>query len=308
MLTIEQIKQKYNNGEKITIAIIGDSTSSGFGANPSPNTWINGLSYGCVNNPSFGENWNNDNPYYINTTSIISQAQQDNIGIPSAVRLFRTELESKNQSSKVYNFGGSGYTADTHIANGTVASALALSPDAIFFNLGINTAKNNGSQNTSLRTLVAQAISGGVLPVLVKPHNIGVAYSPSGNWSETATPDEWYPMDNWQSIRDNIQQIANDYNLSVIDLGTDTGELDITLLYDPFHPSNLGYKKISEIYKKWISGDNFIFIKNGKSYTSENNSAFKIKLSDNQIVGIPLTTEIEDFIKIKVGNNIATFK
>lgn len=308
MLTIEQIRQKYNNGEKIIIAIIGDSTSSGFGANPSPNTWINGLSYGCVNNPRFGENWNNDNPYYINTTSIISQAQQDNIGIPSAVRLFRTGLENKNQSSKVYNFGGSGYTADTHIANGTVASVLSLSPDAIFFNLGINTAKNNGSQNTSLRTLVAQAISGGVLPVLVKPHNIGVAYSPSGNWSEIATPDQWYPMDNWQSIRDNIQQIANDYNLSVIDLGTDTGELDITLLYDPFHPSNLGYKKISEIYKKWISGDSFIFIKNGKSYTSENDGAFKIKLSDNKIVGIPLTAEIQDFIKIKVGNNIATFK
>lgn len=247
----------------MVIAVIGDSTTCGFGANPSPNLWTNGLAYGCVNQPRHGENWQpllidgiTPNPVYINTTGYPSQSQQDNTGIPSAIRLLRTEIESKNATSEVYNYGGSGWTAGDHVTAGTVAIVAALNPkpDVIFFNLGINSAKSNSSQDADLRTLVDQAMANGILPILVKANNIGVANSPSGNWEATSCPDNWYPMDNWQSVRDNISDIAFDNGLDVIDLGTDAGLLDETLLYDSFHPSNLGYEEIFDIYKIWFDG------------------------------------------------------
>jgi len=306
MITVEALKNKVINNEQVVIAVIGDSTTCGFGANPSPNTWTNGLSYGCVNNPRFGENWQNDNPYYINTSGLISQEQQDNKNIPSAVRLLRTSLEIANSTSKVYNLGGSGYTAQMHLSAGTVGNVASLSPkpQAIFFNLGINSAKNGESQDSALRGLVAQVIANDILPILVKPHNI--AY-----WSATATPDTWSLFGGWINYRNNIQQIADDNNLSVIDLGSDDGVVDITLMYDGFHPSNLGYARIAKIYKEWLTdGKHFIFTRNGKKYNhiENDNVAFKVKISDGRILGLPLTLETEDFIKIKNGSSIATFK
>ena len=304
MLTVSQFKTKYQNSEQVALAIIGDSTTSGFGANPSPNLWTNGLAYGCVNNPRFGENWKayladgvTPNPYYINTTGFPSQAQQDNTGIPSAVRLLRTAVESRNGGSEVYNYGGSGWTAGNHVSEGTVATVAALvpKPDVIFFNLGINSAKSNASQDTDLRTLVSQAIANDILPILVKPNNIGVADSPSGSWGATACPDNWYPMDNWPSIRNNIQQIADDNGLSVIDLGTEDGILDETLLYDSFHPSNLGYEAIYRIYDNFLGspvivGSHLVKIRNGRYYDNvvNGNSAFKMKTSTGRIIGVPL--------------------
>lgn len=323
MLTVNEFKTKYQNSEQVAIAIIGDSTTSGFGANPSPNLWTNGLAYGCVNQPRHGENWQpllvdgvTPNPYYINTTGFPSQAQQDEVGIPSAVRLLRTAVESRNGLSKVYNYGGSGWTAGNHVSGGTVAAVAALvpKPDVIFFNLGINSAKNNASQDADLRTLVAQAIANNILPILVKPNNIGVADSPAGSWSATSCPDNWYPMDNWPAIRSNIQTIADDNNLTVIDLGTNDGILDDTLLYDSFHPSNLGYEAIYQIYDGFleaaiVDGGYLANIRDGKVYPNRTNGngVFRIKISTGDIIALPLTTTVINYIRIKVGVDLASF-
>ena len=271
---MQSVTINYGNGDKIVIAVIGDSTTSGLGANPSPNKWKDGHSYACVNQPRHGENLQSflvdgitPTPLYINTTGFPTQAQQDNINIPSAVRLLRSAVELKNSNSKVYNYGGCGWIAKKHIENKTVAKVAALDnkPDIIFFNLGINSAKNNKSQDSDLRILVEQALSYGIVPVLIKPNNIGVAESPSGQWKADSCPDNWYLMDNWQSIRDNIQEIANDYNLEVIDLGADNTLGDVTLLYDSFHPSNLGHKAIFNIYHSWLK--KHILIRNNRHNT-----------------------------------------
>nr|WP_319566283.1 SGNH/GDSL hydrolase family protein [uncultured Rhodoferax sp.] len=257
MLTYGQLKSLVAAGAQVSLALVGDSTTAGFGANPGANVWPgNGRAYGCMNNPSFGPNWDSASPYYLNTTGIPTQAQQDNVGIASATRLLRTYMEALNPTSKVYNFGGSGYTAATHVANGTVVAlaALAIKPQAAFLALGINSAKNNGGQDADLRTLVAQLVAADILPILVKEHNVGVAFSTGGDWSATATPDQWYPMDNWPSIRANIDTIAADNSLEVLDLGTPDGVLNVSLLYDPFHPSNLGYQVIFEKYVAWLTG------------------------------------------------------
>jgi len=304
MISVEQLRNKAINNEQVVIAVVGDSTTCGFGANGGANLWTNGLSYLAVN--SYNPNWQSDSPYFINTSGMPSQEQQDNKNIPSAVRLLRTSLESVNTTSKVYNFGGSGYTAQMHLSGGTVGYVASLSPkpQVIFLNLGINSAKNGESQDAALRGLVSQAIANDILPILVKPHNI--AY-----WSMTATPDIWSPFGGWINYRNNIQQIADDNNLSVIDLGSDDCLVDITLMYDGFHPSNLGYSRIAKIYEEWlVNGKYFIFTRDGKKYNhiENDNGAFKVKITDGRILGLPLTLETADFIKIKAGSNIATFK
>jgi len=324
MITVNQLRTKFQNNGVINIAVIGDSTTCGFGANPSPNTWTNGLSYGCVNQPRHGENWQpyladgvTPNPVYINTSGYPSQAQQDNVNIPSAVRLLRTEVERRNASSKVYNYGGSGWVAADHVSSGTVALVAGLTPkpDVILFNLGINSAKNNNTQIADLRILVSQALSNNILPILVKPNNIGVAGSPSGSWSATATPDTWYPMDNWYQIRNGIDTVANENGLSIIDVGTPDMQLDITLLYDPFHPSNLGYQVIANKYISFLDSVTpiigaFIKTRDGRTYPviKNGNSSFKIKLSTGDIVTIPLDTSILSFLRMKTGAFIASFK
>lgn len=304
MITVEQLKTKVNNKEQVVIAIIGDSTTCGFGANGGVNLWSNGLSYLCVN--SYNPNLQSDSPYFINTSGTPTEDQQNNKAIPSAVRLLRTYLEADNTLSKVYNLGVAGYTASMILSSNLVGYAANLSPkpQAIFFNLGINSAKNGQSQDGALRALVSQAIANDILPILVKPHNI--AY-----WSMTATPDTWVAFGGWINYRNNIQQIADDNNLSVIDLGSEDCEVDITLMYDGFHPSNLGYVRIAKIYEEWLTdGKYFIFTRNGKKYNhvKNGNGAFKVKINDGRILELPLTMEEQDFIKIKNGNNLATFK
>ena len=264
----------YDNGDKIIIAIVGDSTTGGFGANPSFNKWKDGHAYGCVNQPRHGENWQKfllnaskiPNPSYINTTGFPTVDQQSNVNIPSATRLLRTAVSSKNNNSKIYNYGGSGWTANDHIQYYSVAklSKLQQKPNIVFFNLGINSAKNNKSQDKELRILLQQAISNGILPILVKPNNIGVADSPTGIWRADACPDNWYLLASWQSYRDNIEKIGKDYNITVIDLGADNTLGDVKLLYDSFHPSNLGYLAIFKIYNHWLQ--THIFIKKDNGY------------------------------------------
>lgn len=254
MISSSQFRKNFALGLPVSIAIVGDSTTCGFGANPGPNVWSDGNSYIFVNGGT-GPNWESGDPYYINTSGMPSQAQQDNKAIPSATRLLRTYVEAANPQSKVYNFGGSGWTAANHISNGSIAALAAMSPkpEVVFIALGINSAKNNQGQGNELRTLLSQAIANDMLPVLVKEHNVAVAGSPSGNWSATATADNWYPMDNWPGIRSEIDSVAQQYGVGVIDLGTEDCVIDSSLLYDPFHPSAKGYQVIFEKFKNWIS-------------------------------------------------------
>ena len=198
-------------------------------------------------------------------------------------------MEGINPASKVYNFGGSGWTAATHIANGSIASLGALSPrpQAVFIALGINSAKNNQGQDADLRTLVAQAIAQGILPIMVKEHNVGVVGSPAGNWSADATPDQWYPMDNWPSIRAGVDQIAAENGLEVIDLGDPSGGLDVSLLYDPFHPSAKGYREIFARYKKWLGAGAVRFSKDTVGHSPIATGALRLKTSQG-VQGVPL--------------------
>lgn len=252
-MTPAEFKAKFRAGQKVAIAVIGDSTSCGFGANPGPNTWTDGNSYLCVNGGT-GPNWTAGDPYFINLSGYPSQAQQDNTGIPSAVRLLRTYVEGINPASRVYNYGWSGGTAQTHVSAGTVATIAALTPkpDVVFIATGINDAKQNLHQAQALAILVVQCLDAGMLPVLCKEHNIAVAGGPAGAWSASALPDNWYPMDNWPAIRANVDAMAATYNLEVIDLGTPDCAIDPSLLYDPFHPSAKGYRVIYEKYRAWL--------------------------------------------------------
>lgn len=303
MITPTQLRAAFTSGQPLAIAIVGDSTTGGFGANPGPNVWAgNGLSYGCVNPPNFGPNWTTGDPLYINTGGFPSQAQQDNVGIPSATRLLRTYLEGINPASKVYNYGGSGYTAAAHVAGNTIAAIAALSPrpQAVFIALGINSAKNNNGQDADLRTLVAQALAQGILPVLVKEHNVGVAGSPAGNWSDTATPDQWFPMDNWPNIRAGVDQIAAENGLEVIDLGDPSGALDVSLLYDPFHPSAKGYREIFARYKKWLGAGVARFSKDTVGHTLVAAGAMRVKTSQG-VQALPLVVGGNPRVKTSAG-------
>ncbi len=170
------------------------------------------------------------------------------------MRLLKTKVQSKNVNSNIYNFGVAGWTARDHIDNKTIQKVASLvdRPNIIFINLGINSAKKNLSQDHDLRILIEQVLSYNILPVLIKPNNIGVADNSKGVWKLDSCPDNWYLMDNWQNVRDNIEEVAKDYNLPVIDLGSDNTLGDISLLYDSFHPSKLGHKAIFVIYNTWL--------------------------------------------------------
>lgn len=311
-------KDKFQSWQEVTIAVVGDSTTCGFGSNPSPNTWTNGLEYGCVNLPRFGENWQEflsdgvtPNPVYINTTGYPSQAQQDNINIPSGVRLLRTEVESRNANSKVYNFGGSGWTAHDHVINGTISilSSLNPKPELIIINIGINSAKNNLTQDADLNTIIEQVISNHMVPVLVKPNNIGVAYSTNGDWIAESTPDQWYPMDNWYQIRNGIDISSWKYGLDVIDLGTTTMEIDITKQYDSFHPNHYGYVDMFNKYINWMDtisvpvekDTNIIDIKNS-NYNLKNSINGELAImTSNGIIRLKLTKEMGIGVNVKTS-------
>ena len=313
-------KERFQSNQAVTIAVVGDSTTSGFGANPSQNTWTNGIEYSCVNAPRYGENWCalladgvTPNPVYINTTGFPSQEQQDNVNIPSAVRLLRTEAETRNASSKVYNYGGSGWTALDHRSGNTIPTIANLTPkpELVILNLGINSAKNNLTQDDDLNYLIRQVISYGMIPVLAKPNNIGVAYSPSGNWDIDSYPLDWCPMDNWYQIRNGIDILGKKYGLDVIDLGTPTLEVDITKQYDSFHPNHFGYQAIADKYIAWLDSDlsNTVNTEitmhlnnanvdtltnknNGELAIKTSNGIIRLKLSQNTGTGLFITTSL----------------
>lgn len=245
--------------EQIVIAFVGDSTSMGFGANGGAEIWVeNSISYMFTNLPELGPNFDGTNEFYLGSDfPYISQEHQDNISIPSAVRLLRTEIEIKKPGSIIYNFSGSGWTASSHVDYETMfaISQLTPKPEFVLINLGINSAKNNLSQKEDIKTIVEQAFSHNITPILVKPNNIAVCYSPDGDWCLEASPYDWFPMDNWNQARQEIDDVAKEYDLNIIDLGSDDGEINIDLLYDPFHPNDKGYHKIYKIYLGWFKNE-----------------------------------------------------
>lgn len=318
MLTEKEIIDKYNNGEQLVIAVIGDSVTSGIEANAGPNLWTNGVSYAATNQPNAYPNLDPASPYYINESTYPSQAQQDNLAIPSGVRQFRTLIEARNSTSIVTNWGIPGRDAAGHLTSGTVAlvATQVPKPDVVIINLGINSAKNRVSMLADLRTLVDQVIAQDMFVVLAQPNNIGVVGSPAGSWDETSTPDNWYPLDYWPVTVNEIKTVSVERNTGFVNTGTDDLQLDVTKLYDPFHPNAEGFTDIANRYINYfqfgtVKPGNGAMIKtaNGKSYyqSRNGNQAFKAKLSSGQIVAIPLTTKLDE-IRIKAGTTIATFE
>lgn len=218
----------------LRIAYIGDSTGAGFGANGAAN-------------------WDSGSPYFINTNSFPSAAQQENTAIPSAVRLLRTYLEARGTESTVHNYSVAGRTAADHVSAGTVA-ALTERYDFALVELGINSAKQNLTHEAELTTLIGQLKARRIQPVLVKSHNIGVAYTANGIWVENSLPSEWVPMDNWPTYRLVVSSVAAREGIDVVDLGTPDCLLDTSLLHDSFHPSEAGYVAKFTKLKTWIDG------------------------------------------------------
>jgi hypothetical protein len=174
-------RNKFQSGESVSVAVVGDSTTVGDGANGS-------------------DNWNPSSPYYLETETYPTMEQQANTSIPSAVRLLRTYLETINNDSKVYNFGKAGAEASWHVANGTIDKVSALHVHVVFIAIGINTSKQGKSQHDALKTLIVQTIAAGMIPVLVKENTI--------------------PADYWVCTRNDVDALASKYGLDVIDLGS----------------------------------------------------------------------------------------
>lgn len=319
MLTEKEIVDKYNNGEALSIAVVGDSVTSGIEANAGPNVWpVNGLPYAATNQPNAYPNLDPGSPFYINDSTYPSQAQQDNLAIPSGVRQFRTLIEAQNPASVVTNWGIPGWTAGLHISSGTIGLVAASlpKPDVCIINLGINSAKNRISQLADLRALVDQALAADMFVLLAQPNNIGVVDSPAGVFDQTALPDRWYPLDYWPVTVSEIKTVYLERNTGFVNTGTDSLQLDITKLYDPFHPNEDGFADIANRYLDWFkfgtvleSNGAMIKTANGKSYFQpvNGNQAFKAKLSTGQIVAIPLTAAIDE-LRILTSAGKTTFK
>ena len=274
------------------VAIVGDSTTCGFGANPDPGVSpVNGLAYAYYNTqPAVGVehlyNWNEPagNPYAI---PLLGNGLEDQSGanyanIPSVPYLLELWLKNISSSNAVYNFGGSGWTAGDHVSNNSIA-ALAIKnprPDIVFIATGINSAKDSQSQQYDVTTLINQCITqynidGKMKPVLVKLHNVAVD-SVTGTWSGVSNggsnyscpfkPDNitvnWVPMPYWTTTRAGIDTLASaNYGaytasngpIPVLDLGTANGVIDVTKQYDPFHRNAAGYADSATKYEAFLS-------------------------------------------------------
>lgn len=259
MISTAQFIDKFRSGTRLVVAVIGDSTSAGMGANPGP-----GGPYMLDNLPNGGPNFTAGDPFHIVPDSIgyVSQSVQDNVLIPSWVRLLRTYLESINPNSKVYNYGASGWTAGQHVSNGTVARIAARTPkpEVCFVNIGINNLKNDVPVGPHLATICSQLDAAGILPILCLPNNIGEDKR-TGRWDGIEVPGFPGPPSQWQrigvrwsAVRMDIQMIAGAHNYPVIDFGDAAGTLDICKLYDPYHPNPSGYLDMFNVVKDWLVG------------------------------------------------------
>ncbi|WP_445946388.1 SGNH/GDSL hydrolase family protein [Shewanella sp.] len=318
MLTERQITDKFNNGEKLVITVIGDSTSSGIAANVGPNKWVNGVEYAAVNQPNAYPNLTAGSPFFVNLDTYPSKAQQDNLAIPSAVRQLRTLVEAENNASIVLNYSIPGWDAQAHITSGTVGiiAELEEKPDLCIINLGINSAKNRKSQYEPLKQIVKELMLLDIFVVLAQPNNIGVTGSPEGAWSQTELPNNWYAQDYWPTTVNEIKTIHAELKTGFVNVGTDDLKLDITKLYDPFHPNAEGFNVIANKYLRWLQigtlkRNNGAMIKtaNGKSYFQpwNGNAAFRYRVSNGDTVSIPLCLKLDE-LRVNSGTKVSTFE
>lgn len=251
------LKDKLRARLPVCIAVIGDSTTCGFGANGAAN-------------------WTVGNPLVIQPFGgFVLQSVQNNLAIPSASRLTQTWLEQLNPASVFYNMGYSGGRADEHVTAGTVSALANRSPkpDLIIIALGINSAKNNQSQTAALTTLVQQVKANGIQCVISLGHNVA-------NLNTTT------PMTLWLTMRAQMKAVANAYGCEIIDAGSDDGAIIPALTVDGFHPSALGYAEIFKKYKSFLGG----VVKLGKqSFNVSTNGALRIKTANQGTVKLNLT-------------------
>ena len=253
----KQVIAKYKNAEQLVISVIGDSTSRNLGVNAGTNVWTNGVAYAATNQPNAYPNLNIDSPFYTELSTYPTQEQQDNLLIPSAVRKFRTLIESKNPTSIVANWSVPGWDAYTHLNNGTVALVKnqVPKPQICIINLGIISARNRMSMTYDLRTIVDELLAAGIFVLLAQPNNIAVVGGQSGSWNETSLPNTWFPLDYWHTTVAEIKTVGMERNTGFVNVGTENLQLDITKFYDPFHPNEDGYADIADRYIAWFENN-----------------------------------------------------
>jgi lysophospholipase L1-like esterase len=265
-------KDKLRSKQQVCIAVIGDSTTCGFGSNGDAN-------------------WDINSPFVIQPFGgFVLQSVQDNIAIPSASRLTQTWLKQLNPASTFYNMGYSGGRADEHVTAGTVSVLASRSPrpDLIIIALGINSAKNGQSQSAALTTLVQQVQSHGIQCVISLGHNV-------------ANLNTTIPMPFWLTMRSQMKAIANAYGCEIIDPGSDDNAITPALTHDGFHPSALGYIEIFKKYKEFLGG--VVKISN-KSFNTSVNGALRIK-STSGTLKLNLTRD-NGATKIKTSMGVFT--
>jgi len=266
------LKDKLRARLPVCVAVIGDSTTCGFGANGDAN-------------------WDINSPFVIQPFSgFVLQSVQDNLSIPSTSRLTQTWLQQLNPASTFYNMGNSGGRAEEHVTANTVTSLANRSPrpDLIIIALGINSAKNGQSQSVALTTLVQQVQSYGIQCVISLGHNVA-------NLNTTT------PMPFWLTMRSQMKAIANTYGCEIIDAGSDDGAIIPALTHDGFHPSALGYVEIFKKYKGFLGGVVKIAT---KSFNTSVNGALRIK-STSGTLKLNLTRD-NGATKIKTSMGVFT--
>lgn len=258
MKTLLQIQTAFTNNQPVVIGVIGDSTSCGYGANPGPTLWTNGLAYGYLQAAGvWGPNWTNDGSGVLiqtdGSSGLVSRDSSVNVLIPGVMQLLYQELKRRNASSELWNQSYSGGTSQVAIDYGAVTNLAAKTPkpDVIFISLGINDAKY-GKEYTgfatwaaNIRVLCQLCVDNNMLPIVVKENN--TCY---WDMSASLSPDQWTQTANWDVWMNQIDVIAAEYNTSVVDLYSITHPFDITKMYDPFHPNSAGY---SAMYQQYLS-------------------------------------------------------
>ena len=261
------LKDKLRAKLPVCVAVIGDSTTCGFGANGAPN-------------------WDVNSPFVIQPfAGYVLQSVQDNLAIPSSSRLTQTWLQQLNPASKFYNLGGSGWTAQNHLSYGIIAEITARSPkpDIVILALGINSAKNNQSQGAALSVLIQQIQAAGMQAVISLGHNVGIY--------NTTTP-----MPQWQGMRAEMKSLATQYGCDLIECGSDDGAITPSLTHDGYHPSALGYAEIFKKYKEYLGG----VIKIGKQSFNVGEGALRVKTTKG-LVKLKLGTTGTTKIKTSAG-------
>ena len=261
----------YRADNAVTIAIMGDSTTCGYGANSNAYTWpTDNTSHGFLDTTNWGPNWGSaGNPLFIQTDSsgITLGYIQDALNedgtplIPGAPQLLQKYLRTKNSSSKVYNYGGSGWKS-TNVYSRHVAYLAGLSPkpQVVFIAYGINDAKygNNGveartARNTAIDNIRQWVGDNGMLPVLVAENNVT-------DWdvSMKLSCDQWVEMPNWGQWAADVGNLAQTRGIPFIDLYTPfydanrSNHLKWEYMFDSFHPGSAGYQAIASAYAAWF--------------------------------------------------------